>query len=113
MAWLEQTNVVDTLGSRISYLRKWVHEQCLDLQKQKKFKKQFLTCWNSLHNEEKNLKDDDKVSFIRKKALTSKGEKNIEESIITNQILKNEDFLEKLLITRQERTTANVGQVEK
>ena len=33
IAWLERTDVVDTLGSRISYLRKWVNEQCLDLQK--------------------------------------------------------------------------------
>ena len=42
MASLERTDV-DTLDSRISYLRKWVNEQCLDLQKQKKIKKQFLT----------------------------------------------------------------------
>ena len=32
MAWLERTDV-DTLGSRIFYLQKWVNEQCLDLQK--------------------------------------------------------------------------------
>ena len=31
--WLEQTNVMDTLSSRISYWRKWVNDQCLDLQK--------------------------------------------------------------------------------
>jgi len=36
MAWLERTDVVVTLSSRISYLLKWVNEQCLDLQKQKK-----------------------------------------------------------------------------
>ena len=33
MAWFERTDVVDTLGSRIFYLQKWVNEQCLDLQK--------------------------------------------------------------------------------
>ena len=43
MASLARTNLVDTLDSRISYLRKWVNEQYLDLQKQKKIKKQFLT----------------------------------------------------------------------
>ena len=39
MSWLEKTNVFDTLGTGISYLRKWVNDQCLDLQKQKKMKK--------------------------------------------------------------------------
>ena len=39
IAWLERADVIDTLGSRISYLRKWVNDQCLDLQKQKKIKK--------------------------------------------------------------------------
>ena len=36
---LGKANVIDTLGSRISYLRKWVNDQCLDMQKQKK-----ITC---------------------------------------------------------------------
>jgi len=31
MVWLERT-YVDTLSSRISYLRKWINEHCLDLQ---------------------------------------------------------------------------------
>ena len=39
MAWLEKADVCDTLGTRISYLRKWINYQCLDLQKQKKMKK--------------------------------------------------------------------------
>jgi len=39
IAWLKRADVIDTLGSRISYLRKWVNDQCLDLQKQKKIKK--------------------------------------------------------------------------
>jgi len=33
---LEKVDVIDTLGIRISYLRKWVNDQCLDLQRQKK-----------------------------------------------------------------------------
>jgi len=39
MVWLEKANVIDTLGTRISSVRKWVNDQCLDLQKQKKMKK--------------------------------------------------------------------------
>ena len=44
---LEKADVFDTRGTRISYLRKWVNGQYLDLQKQKKMKKQFLTCWDT------------------------------------------------------------------
>jgi len=33
-AWLEKADIIDTFGYRISYLRKWVNDQCLDLQKQ-------------------------------------------------------------------------------
>ena len=36
---LGKANVIDTLGSRISYLRKWVNNQCLNLQTKKKIKK--------------------------------------------------------------------------
>jgi len=50
-------------GSRISYLRKWVNDQCLDLQKQKKIKKQFLTCWMHLINGERNLKEEEKENL--------------------------------------------------
>jgi len=32
MVWLEKADVIDTLGTRISYLKKWINEQCLDLQ---------------------------------------------------------------------------------
>ena len=35
IAWLERADVIDILGSRISYLRKWVNDQCYDLQKTK------------------------------------------------------------------------------
>ena len=49
ITWLENVDVIDILGTRISYLRKWVNDQCLDLQKQKKMKKQFLACWDTPH----------------------------------------------------------------
>ena len=39
IAYLKRADVIDTLSSRISYLRKWVNNQYLDLQKQKKIKK--------------------------------------------------------------------------
>ena len=35
VVWLEKADVIDTLGIRISCLRKLVNEQCLDLQKPK------------------------------------------------------------------------------
>ena len=44
---------------------------------------------------------------------TSKGVRNIEENIITNQVLKNIDFLGKQVIVLAEKTTANVGHAEK
>ena len=47
IAWLEKADVIDTLGIRISYLRKSVNDQCLNLRKQRKMKKQFLACWDS------------------------------------------------------------------
>jgi len=113
MAWFERTDVVDTLGSRISFLRKWVNEQCLDLQKQKKIKKQFLTYWDSPYQWGKEYEKRRKRKFYKKKSFTSREVKNIEENIITNRVLKSIDFLGKLLIAQQERTTANVGHVEK
>ena len=39
--------------------------------------------------------------------------RNIEENIIKNQVLQDVDFLGKLLIALQEKTTANVGHAEK
>ena len=44
IAWLERSDAIDTLGTRISYLRKCVNDHCLDLEKQNKMKKQFSTC---------------------------------------------------------------------
>ena len=77
IAYLKRADVIDTLGSRISYLRKWVNDQCLDLQKQKKIKKQFLTCWDSPHQWGKEPKRRRKRKFYKKKSLISKGERNI------------------------------------
>jgi len=31
IAWLEKADVIDTLGPRIFYLRKWANDQYLDL----------------------------------------------------------------------------------
>ena len=39
IAYLKRADVINTIGSGISYLQKWVNDQCLDLQKQKKIKK--------------------------------------------------------------------------
>ena len=59
------------------------------------------------------MREDEKESFIRKKALISKGERNIKENIITNQVLKNGDFLGNALIVLQGKTIANAGLVKK
>ena len=56
---------------------------------------------------EKNLKGEEKDNFVRKRALRSKEERNIEENIITSQVLKNEVFLGKQLIVMQGKTIAN------
>ena len=58
-------------------------------------KKIFLHVGIYLTNEEKNLKGEEKENFIRKKALTSKGKRNIKENIITNQTLKTCRFFRK------------------
>ena len=95
MAWLEKTDVIDTLGTRISYTRKWVSNQCLHLHKQNKMKKQFLTCWDTPHQWGKEPDKRRKEKFLRKRALTSKGKKNIKENIFTSEVLKGIDSLEK------------------
>ena len=41
---LDKVDVIDTFGTKISSLRKYVSDQRLDIQKQKNMKKQFLTC---------------------------------------------------------------------
>ena len=66
MAWLEKADVFDTLGTRNSYLRKWVSDQCLDLQKQKKMKKQFLACWILLINWNRTRQKKEKKFFKEK-----------------------------------------------
>ena len=59
------------------------------------------------------MKREEKKNSIRKRALTSKRERNIWENIIINQVLSKIDVLEKLLITLQGKITANVGHAEK
>ena len=83
------------------------------LQKQKKIEKQFLTCWNLPHQWGRNLRKEEKENSIRKRALIGREAKSMEENIITNQFLKNEDFLGKLLIALQEKIIANAEHVEK
>ena len=78
IAWLERTDVIDTLGSRIYYWRKWVNDQCLDLQKQKKIKKQFLTCQDSPHQWKKEPQSRRKRKLYKKKSFNKqRGEKYI------------------------------------
>jgi len=36
IAWLEKADVIDILDIRISYLRKWVNNQCLDPKSKRK-----------------------------------------------------------------------------
>ena len=50
---------------------------------------------------------------MRKRVLISREAKNIKENITTNQVLKKEDFLEKLFIARREKIIVNIGHVEK
>jgi len=66
-----------------------------------------------LTNGKKNLKGEEKENSIRKRALISKGERNVEENITINEVLKNEDFLGKQLIVLQGKTTTNVRHAEK
>ena len=76
MAWLERSDVIDILGSRISYLRKWINDQCLDLYKQTKIKKQFLTCWDSPHQWGKEPERRCKKKFYKEKSFNKqRGEK--------------------------------------
>jgi len=44
VSWLEKADIFDTLGTKISYLRKWVNDECLNLQKQRTMKNQYLAC---------------------------------------------------------------------
>ena len=44
IGWLKRVDVIDTFGIRVSYLRQWVNNHCLDIQKQKKIKKKFEAC---------------------------------------------------------------------
>ena len=97
MAGLEKANVFDTLGTRIFYIRKWINDQCLDLQKQKKMKKQYLACCDTPNQWGRE------PTWRRKRALTSKEEKNIKENIFKNQVLENTGVLEKPHIVQQEK----------
>jgi len=100
MTWFERTDVVDTLGSRISYLRKWVNEQCLDLQKQKKIKKQFLTCWDSPHQWEKEPEKRRKRKFYMKKSFNKQRREKYRRKYYNKPSPKKCRFFRKLFIVR-------------
>ena len=51
--------------------------------------------------------------FLRKRALTSKEEKNIKESIFKNQVLESIGSLGKLPIVQQGKITTSVGHAER
>lgn len=76
IAQLEKADAIDTIGARISYLIKWVNDRRLDLQKQKKIKKQFLLVGILLTNGKRNLKGLKKRKFYKKKIYNKqRGEK--------------------------------------
>ena len=54
-----------------------------------------------------------KKFFLRNRALTSKEEKNIKESIFKNQVLESIGSLEKPPIVQQGKITVSVGHAEK
>jgi len=83
MVWFKWTDVVHTLGSKFSYLQKWVNEQYLDLQKQRKLRSSSWLAGIHLTNGGKNIRKEEKENFIRKRALTNRETKNIEENITT------------------------------
>ena len=41
VTWFEKVDVIDALGIRISYIRKWINDQWLDIKKQKKMMNNF------------------------------------------------------------------------
>jgi len=76
MTWLEKANVFDTLGSKFSYLRKWVNDKCHDLKKQKKMKVQYPACWGTPNQWEREPTWRRKRNFFNKKSFNKqKGEK--------------------------------------
>ena len=104
MAWLERTDAADTLDSIIFYLQiNGSMKNVLIFRNKKRSRSNSWLVGILLTNWEKNLRREEKENFIRKRVLTSKGEKHTKENIITNQAAKDEDFLEKLLIVLQEK----------
>ena len=95
---LQKVDVLDTLGTRVSYFKKWINDQCLDLQKQHKMNKSYLACWDTLHQWGNELKKRTKRKFYKKKSFNKQRGKNTEESIVTNQDRKGKIVLENLII---------------
>jgi len=66
-----------------------------------------------LINGEESLHGEEKENFLRKRALTSKEEKNIKESIFKNQVLESISFLGKPPIVQQGGIIASVEHAKK
>ena len=70
-------------------------------------KNQFLSYGDNPQPWGKQPKRRRKRNFYYKMSFNK--ERNIKENIITNQALKTEDFLEKMLIVLSEKTIVSVG----
>ena len=68
-------------------------------------KKQYLACGDTPNQWRREPTWRRKRIFLRKRALTCKEEKNIQESIFKNQVLENIGSLEKLHIVQQGKIT--------
>ena len=93
--WLERADVIDTLGSRISYLIKLINDQCLDLQKQTKIKKQFLTCWDLPYEWGKESKRRRKRNFYKKKSFNKQREEKYKRKYYNKPSPKKYNFFRK------------------
>ena len=113
MAWLEKADVFDTLGTRISYLRKWVNDQCLNLQKQKKMKKQYLACWDTPNQWGRDHTWRRTRNFFKKKSFNKQRREKYKRKNFQNQVLESIGSLGKLPIVQQGKIIASIGHVEK
>ena len=78
---LKRAHVFDAGGTRISCLKKWANDKCLDIQKQNKMKKHFRHVRVLYMSTTVILKTEESENFIRKRVLTSKSAKNIRKYI--------------------------------
>ena len=112
IAWPERVDVIHTLVTRITYLGKWVNDECLDPNAKENQETISSLLGFTLVMEKGTLKKE-KRKFYKKKTFNKQRETNIEENIITNQSPKNKEFLGKQLIVLQGKTTVNARHEEK